>query len=141
ESLASRLVDQHRDMNGWGVRVRPLREQDEMVRRARPALLLLLSAVGVVMLIVCANLANLLLVRGSGRAREIAIRSALGARRGALIAQLLIESLVLAGIGGALGVLLSVWGIRFTSTLIPVDLRLSLPSGPEQIGVNTDVLL
>jgi putative ABC transport system permease protein len=141
EALSARLLHQHRDMQGWGVKVRPLHEQEELVRRARPALRLLLGAVAVVMLIVCANLANLLLARGSGRAKEIAIRAALGASRGALVAQLLVEALVLAAIGGALGVLFANWGIRLAASLIPEDLRMSLPAGPEQIGINSEIVL
>jgi putative ABC transport system permease protein len=139
-ALSTNLEASHPEAKGWSVTVRPLREQDEMVRHARPALLLLLAAVGIVMLIVCANMANLLLLRGGARAREIAVRSALGARRGALIGQFLVESLVLSCAGGLVGVLVSKWGIQLASTLIPEDLRLSLPAGPEQLGINAEVL-
>jgi len=84
DALQAGLVASHPEMKGWGVTVRPLRQQPSMVRKARPALLMLLTAVGLVMLIVCANLANLMLLRGAARGRELAVRAALGARRSAL---------------------------------------------------------
>jgi len=96
--------------------------QDYMVGPVRRGLLVLLGAVGAVLLIVCVNLANLSLVRGASRSRESAIRAALGAGRSQLLCRPLIESLLLAVMGGALGVLLAFWSMNFLIKSAPVDL-------------------
>jgi putative ABC transport system permease protein len=91
--------------------------QEQVVANFRPAVLVLMGAVGFVLLIACANVASLLLSRALGRKKEIAIRAALGASRGALIRQLIIESLLLAMVSGVCGILLSQWGTHVLASL------------------------
>jgi putative ABC transport system permease protein len=120
-SIASALATETPQRNAnWGARVISL--HDELSGESRPALLMLAGAVAFVLLIACANVANLLLARGAARQREIAIRAALGAARWRVVRQLLTESFVLAVVGGAVGLLVARWGLDVLLALSPVDL-------------------
>jgi len=117
-TLARRLAAEHPDSNhDAGVTLISL--QDRVVGNVRVGLLVLFGAVWLVLLLACVNIANLLLARASGRAREVALRSALGAGRRRLVRQLLTESLVLAGIGGGVGIVMGIWATHALVSLAP----------------------
>ncbi len=120
-TIASSLEKQYQDFNqDWTVNLVPLRQQ--FTGDIRPALLIVFGAVGLILLIACANVANLQLVRASARAREFTVRAALGASRARLIKALLIENLMLALLGGAFGLALGRFGLRSLQALMPKDL-------------------
>ena len=133
-AISAQLEKQfHETNNGWDVTLSTLHER--LVRELKPSLLALLGAVGFVLLIACANVANLLLARSAARQKEIAIRAAMGASRARVLRQMLTESVLLSVIGGAAGVVLSIW---LTDVLMSM-----LPEGApriDQIGIDYRVL-
>ena len=121
--IARRIDAQTAGLAGWDVAVVGMKQA--LFESIRPALLLLLGAVGLVLLLACVNVASLMLARVTGRSREMAIRAALGARRGRLTAQILSESLLLSLMGGALGVYFAVWGVGILSAILPDTLPMT----------------
>ncbi len=133
-SLQKQFPADYPPQSGWALRLVPLKESE--VGNVRQSLIMLLGAVGVVLLIGCVNVANLLLARASARGREMAVRQALGAPRSRLVRQLLTESLLLSLLGGASGVAVLVWTKGFLLRMVPESL-----AGINDISVSWSVLL
>jgi putative ABC transport system permease protein len=132
--IQSALNNQYPENRPRGIAVAP--EIDQLIGEARPGLLILFGAVGLVLLIACANLSNLLLARATARSREISVRKALGATRWLVVRQLLTESTLLAAVGGAAGLVFAVWTVKWVIRLAPGELpRIS------ESGLNLEVLI
>jgi predicted permease len=138
DNITARLEQQYPETNtGLGATVFPI--VADTVRKYDTGVWVGMGAVAFVLLIACANVANLMLARASGRQKEIALRAALGASRWRIIRQLLTESMIIALLGGALGVLIAVWGIHALQAANPGDAARFAP-GWNQLGINLPVL-
>ena len=128
-AIARHIDSQTALLAGWDVTVVPMKQA--LFENIKPALLLLLGAVGLLLLLACVNVASLLLARVTGRRKEMAIRAALGARRGRLVGQILSESLLLSLLGGAFGVYLASWGVDLLNAVLPKTLP--MPEGGAEV--------
>jgi putative ABC transport system permease protein len=136
ENVAAQLRAEHAVHEAAGMRIRAVPLQTDVVKHVRPALVALFAAVGMLLVIACANVAHLLLARSTARERELAVRGALGASRGRLLRQLTTESLVLSAGGGALGIFLAWLGTRWLLWMNPANLP-----RVDAVRIDPDVLL
>jgi putative ABC transport system permease protein len=136
-TIARRIDAQTPRLAGWDVDVVGMKEA--LFENIRPALLLLLGAVGLLLLLACVNVSSLLLARVTGQRKELAIRAALGAGRGRLVRQILSESLLLSLVGGGLGVVVAAWGVGILSAILPGTLPMA-EAGAEIVrpAINVD---
>jgi putative ABC transport system permease protein len=134
DAIMERLERQYPENEGWRAQVLTMRE--DLVGNLRRPLEVFAAAVGLLLLIACANVANLTLTRGTARQREVAIRTALGANRGRIVRQLVTESVILSALGGVLGAVITVYGVRLLRLGFPNDVPYYIP-----IGVNVPTLL
>jgi len=130
DTIVHRIGHAEPRMKDWRGSITPM--QEVLVENVRPALLVLLGAVGLVLLIACTNLANLMLARAASRERETAIRTALGATRRTLMRQFFAETMLLGAIGGGLGLLLAMWGVDLLNRVVPATIS---------VGQGTDTVV
>ncbi|MCP5117147.1 MAG: FtsX-like permease family protein, partial [bacterium] len=141
-AIQQRIGEQDPRLRGFGITVVPLKEG--LVESIRTPLLVLMAAVGFVLLIACANVANLLLAKAAAREKEVALRTAIGASRAHLLRQFFTESLMLALMGGALGLLLSLWGVELLAAYLPGTIPIPNASAEALISnveIDSSVLL